>query len=863
MRSARWVPVAIGLSVLLTWFSWRAANPEAELYDRALAEIDRFGMIEDTLYRDLFTARAGLLRNYDPLVSEIDGLRQAIARLRATAQVDSQTTETINRLAASVDRQEELVECFKSRNAVLHNSLSFFTRFAVNSDQHDLDFAIRSAATAILHLTLDTSSVAVREAEERLDELDAQATGSGQVALVEPFLAHGRLLHRLLPSVDDILKTTLTLRQKQDQETLRTAILHRGVASRHSARVYRVMLYGSSIALIALLIYLGLRLKSRANALHRRAALEHIIADISMGFINATPQGIEAEIQRAIASFGTFAGSDRVYVVVSGMTTECYLWHQPGREFPPGWPEGAIDLASRMADGEGVVHVPDVRRMSVGDNKIFLERMGLGGWACAINSDRQGRMIAFGFDAVGCKCRVAHTDELVLLRMALDTFIHAVERRTVEEERNRLQKRLQQARRMERIGTFTSGIAHNFNNILGGILGHAEVMEEHARLSSPLVRHLAGIRRSADRARDLVSQILIFGRRSDIRRNPVSIGALVAETVSLLRVALPPRIEIVVRQHPAGLIVSGDSVQLQQVIMNLCNNAANAIPETGRIEIEIELHEVLDPTCLSHDTIEPGQYVRISVLDTGVGMDGATLDRIFEPFFTTRSSGNGLGLATVKEIILDHGGGINVRSCPGEGSHFDIWLRRATAVVSAEPPPPAHLTGQGKVVMLVAGDRHRLLTDEEMLAALGFEAVGFATVEAARAAAKAAPNRFDIVVVGPVCALGQSPELATMLHNELPSVPIILATRTAFEISADALLAAGISDVVRWPLVAEEIAIVLSQVFRACEPGVSRRPKSQASVALANVIACGGMEETEDPARQTGSMTNGPKGKGG
>lgn len=228
MRSARWVPVAIGLSVLLTWFSWRAANPEAELYDRALAEIDRFGMIEDTLYRDLFTARAGLLRNYDPLVSEIDGLRQAIARLRATAQVDSQTTETINRLAASVDRQEELVECFKSRNAVLHNSLSFFTRFAVNSDQHDLDFAIRSAATAILHLTLDTSSVAVREAEERLDELDAQATGSGQVALVEPFLAHGRLLHRLLPSVDDILKTTLTLRQKQDQETLRTAILHRG-----------------------------------------------------------------------------------------------------------------------------------------------------------------------------------------------------------------------------------------------------------------------------------------------------------------------------------------------------------------------------------------------------------------------------------------------------------------------------------------------------------------------------------------------------------------------------------------------------------------------------------------------------------
>lgn len=832
MKTERWAAVAIGLSALLTWFSWRAVNPEAELYDRALIEIDRFGMIEDTLYRDLFTARAGLLLNYDPLVSEIDGLHQAIARLRATTEVDGQTAEMVDRLAASVDRQEELVEYFKSQNAVLHNSLSFFARFAANSDQRDLDLAIRSAGTAILHLTLDTSSTAVKEAEERLDELDGQAAGTGQVVLVEPFLAHGRLLHRLLPSVDGILKKMLTLRRKQDQEALRATILDRQVTSRNSARFYRAMLYGSSIALIAFLIYLGLRLRSRANALHRRAALEHIIADISMNFINASPQGIEAEIQRAIASFGTFAGSDRVYVVVSGATTRSYLWHQPGKEFPPGWPEGALDLACRMVDGEGVVHVPDVRRMPVGDDKFFLEGMDLGGWACAINSDRQGRMVAFGFDAVGCKCRVAHAGELVLLRMALDAFIHAIERRSVDEERNRLQKRLQQARRMERIGTFTSGIAHNFNNILGGILGYAEVMEEHARFSPVLARHLAGIRRSADRARDLVGQILMFGRRSDIRRDSVSIGALVAETVSLLRVALPPRIEIVVRQHPAGLLVFGESVQLQQVIMNLCNNAANAIPETGRIEIEIELHEMLDPICLSHDKIEPGQYVRISVSDTGTGMDGSTLDRIFEPFFTTRSSGNGLGLATVKEIVLDHSGGINVRSCPGEGSQFDVWLPRAEAAAFPEQRPPAHMTGQGKVVMLVAGDRHRLLADEETFAALGFEAVGFATAEAARSASKAAPDRFDFVVVGPVGSLGQSLELATVLHHELPSVPIVLATRTAFEIGADALLGAGISDVVRWPIVAEEITIVLSQISGAGGPGVSSRPKSQTSIAL-------------------------------
>lgn len=134
--------------------------------------------------------------------------------------------------------------------------------------------------------------------------------------------------------------------------------------------------------------------------------------------------------------------------------------------------------------------------------------------------------------------------------------------------------------------------------------------------------------------------------------------------------------------------------------------------------------------------------------------------------------------------------------------------------------------------MLVAGDIHRLRGDEEMIAALGFEAVGFATAEAARSASKAARDRFDFVVVGPVGSLGQSLELATVLHRELPLVPIVLATRTAFEIGADALLGAGISDVVRWPIVAEEIAVVLSQISRVGRREVSRRLISEASATL-------------------------------
>src|SRR6202012_1344660 len=142
-----------------------------------------------------------------------------------------------------------------------------------------------------------------------------------------------------------------------------------------------------------------------------------------------------------------------------------------------------------------------------------------------------------------------------VLRMAMDTFLHAIERRAVETERKRLEARLRQARRMEKIGTFTSGIAHNFNNILGGILGHTEVMEEHATPDTRIVRNLAAIRRGAERARDLVSEMMAFGRRRDARRRPLSVGAVIAETASLLDVSLPPSVELVIRQAPVATIV--------------------------------------------------------------------------------------------------------------------------------------------------------------------------------------------------------------------------------------------------------------------------------------------------------------------
>jgi signal transduction histidine kinase len=668
------------------------------------------------------------------LVREINELRASLDRLRETAAVDPATSMMVDQLAASVGRQEELIEQFKSDNALLHNSLSFFGRFSVRFASSDLGPAISAAAAAMLHLTLDTSSAAAGEVADRLDQVARQAGSSSDPDSVRPLLAHGRLLRDLLPAVDHALKAMLAVPRNQNQDALRAMVLTRQSASRTTARQFRRLLYATSLLLVVVLAYLGLQLRARAKALQRRAAFEHVIAGISMRFINAQPQNIGAEIDRALADMAGCIGCDRAYFVLSGAAPWTHLWCRAGKSFSPGWPENASALAAQLGQSvDGIIHIPRVSRMPSGENKDACIAAGLGGWGCITHVHKDGNRVALGFDAIDGRCHLT-AGELSLLRMALDTIVSAVGRHSMEKERTRLETRLQQARRMvETVGTFTSGMAHNFNNILGGILGHSEVIEEHFGSDARLLRNLRAIRRGAERARDLVDQILTFGRRRDARRRPLSARALVGEAESLLNVSLPPGIVLAIREPPMAAIVSGELAQLQQVILNLCNNAAQAMENAGRIELETEVHDVTAERFLSHGELQPGRYVRISVRDAGCGMEGTTLARIFEPFFTTRSAGNGLGLATVREIVREHGGAINVQSAPGEGSRFEVWLPGlatagpASEAVGSIPPP-----GRGGTVLIVANDGARLLRDEDMLAALGYEPVGFTGADAAR-----------------------------------------------------------------------------------------------------------------------------------
>jgi signal transduction histidine kinase len=814
MKMTPAVVLSTFLLLMLTWLLLSGMNLNSVRFDEQIEALDRFSRLERALNREVLTARAGLSRNYDALAHLTDDYEESVRQLRKSAGSDIAEGTAIDVLAAGANRQQTLIEEFKSRNALLRNSFLYFGIFSdrlAASDQTRVVAAATTLAAAMLHLTLDTSPAAARDVKDRLVQLAALPNPGDDSASIQAAIAHGGLLHDLLPLTDSALKALMAAATTHEQDAVRALIMERQLAARASARQYRVLLYATSLLLLGALIYLGLQLRARAIALRRRAAFEHVIAGISMRFINAQPHTIDAGIAQALADMAECIGCDRAYFVSSGAAPRQQVWCRPGTRSPAGWPERAPALAARFDPTvDGTVHVPRVDRLPIGENKEAFVALGLGGWACATNVNKDGSTVILGFDAIGRRCRV--TGELSLLRMALDTIVYALQRHAMEKERARLEKCLQHARRMETVGTFSSGIAHNFNNILAGILGHTEMVEEYLRSEARPRRNLTAIRRGAERARDLVDQILTFGRRREGRREHVCIRTLVAEAKSLLAPSLPADVEIRMSEAADTAVVLAEPAQLQQVILNICNNAVQAMDEPGVIQIEIGTREISEASRVNQVEINPGRFVVVSISDSGRGMDQATLERIFEPFFTTRHDGNGLGLATAREIVLEHGGALQVNSTVGAGARFDIWL---PSLSSHQPILVQHASGttgrgDGETVLVLETDRRRLLRHEEILAALGYEPVGFTGAQEA-AEACTVRARFDAALLCHQPGASFALEFATTLRALAPGLPIVLATASARDLDAQLLAVSGVSEVVHHPLTSSDLAGALSR----------------------------------------------------
>jgi two-component system cell cycle sensor histidine kinase/response regulator CckA len=318
-------------------------------------------------------------------------------------------------------------------------------------------------------------------------------------------------------------------------------------------------------------------------------------------------------------------------------------------------------------------------------------------------------------------------------------------------ERRRVEEQLRQSQKMEAAGLLAGGVAHDFNNLLGVILGSGELARRAARSGRPVESYLAEIDAAARRAADLTRKLLAFSRKQVLDVRTLDVGEMVDDFLQLLRRVIGEDVELVTVRTPEPLIVSADAAQLEQVLLNLCTNARQAMPAGGRVVLETRRAR-FDADDVQHEPwASMGDWAEVRVVDTGVGMDEATRARAFEPFFTTKPEGTGLGLATVHGIVHQHHGFVHVESRPGGGTTVHVYLPIAAEAVEVVPvPAPSNgvpILG-GRETLLVAEDEAPLrgllaLT----LSELGYEVITATDGEEAARTFAARRGRISLAIL--------------------------------------------------------------------------------------------------------------------
>jgi signal transduction histidine kinase len=384
-----------------------------------------------------------------------------------------------------------------------------------------------------------------------------------------------------------------------------------------------------------------------------------------------------------------------------------------------------------------------------------------------------------------------------------------------EEEKKKLEIQLQQAQKMEAIGALAGGIAHDFNNILSAIIGYTELAMLNEGVEHCTVE-LNEALKAANRAKDLVKQILAFSRQTEEERMPVRVTLVAKEAVKFLRATIPTTIEIQNRIDEKSGAVLANSVELHQIIMNLCTNAQHAIGEqSGLLEVAVQNTEI--DLSQKNDLIdlEIGPYVRISVKDTGHGMPPDVIKRIFDPYFTTKEKGvgTGLGLAVVHGIVKKYGGTIQVESEPGKGTTFHIYLPRVdiAAPIPAEPPKP--LIGGSERILFVDDEKMIVDIGQQALQRLGYDVVSRTSPIEALELFKAKPDFFDLVITDKTMPGMTGDAFAKELMNIRPNVPVIICTGYSQAVDNERARKIGIKAFVMKPILINELASAVRKVL--------------------------------------------------
>jgi len=389
-----------------------------------------------------------------------------------------------------------------------------------------------------------------------------------------------------------------------------------------------------------------------------------------------------------------------------------------------------------------------------------------------------------------------------------------------EKQKIELELQLSQRQKMDAIGTLAGGIAHDFNNILAAMQGYLELSLDDISDESAVRDHLGQILSCVNRATKLVRQILTFSRKNDQddeeEKEHVQISSIVKEVHGMLRSSLPATIKFNRKIEADSSVVMADPTQIHQVLVNLCTNASHAMCDAGGL-LEVILRDVdlESETRIGDELLGPGPYVKISVSDSGCGMDKEVLERIFEPFFTTRkvNEGTGLGLSVVHGIIKSHDGAIAVSSTPGKGTTFDIFLPKIESNEIQESQPSEPTTKEKEVILLVDDEEMMVDVTKQILGRLGFDVIAKTSSIDALETFQEEPDKFDLVITDQVMPNMTGTQLAEKLISIRSDIPIILCSGFPENVSPDQLKSIGIREFIAKPVTRQEIAKTIQRVL--------------------------------------------------
>ena len=427
-------------------------------------------------------------------------------------------------------------------------------------------------------------------------------------------------------------------------------------------------------------------------------------------------------------------------------------------------------------------------------------------------------------ELVGLRTQQLEAQSRELLRQNQALHNEIAERKLEEQARAKLEAQLRQAQKMEAIGTLAGGIAHDFNNILGIIIAYAELAQTDVGPLPAARESLGEVLKAADRAKDLVRQILAFSRQSKAERLPIRLQPLLKEGLKLLRSTIPSTIDIISRVDPAVPPVLADPVQIHQVLINLCTNSAHAMRDhVGRLEIELTAFAADAEFLRLHPGLLARQFARLRVSDTGHGMDARTLQRLFERFFTTKApgEGTGLGLAVVQGIVKEHRGAITVESQPGQGTTFHVYFPTSDTPLPAGPSPTgpgAIPRGQGQRILLVDDEQHltSLSKPATFLTRLGYAVTTHNSPLEALEDFKHRPAEFDLIFSDLSMPKMTGLDLARQVLEIRHGLPFLLATGFADAWAQDEVRKLGLAGLVLKPMTPAHLA---NAVHEALLPG--------------------------------------------